>query len=480
MAYIRARDEDGALGSFGCGPDCPCANCRQKSRGRQSSAGLSGFAGSILATDPRSGAQCRADEHRFSRIIEPSPSQLVNIQPRYLADPSSPKQLHRAAYDAYLRLKAAAEADGIPPNLLVIVSGFRSIQSQQRLWENALRRYGNPETARRWVAPPGGSPHHTGRAIDFSLGTRNDSANIPALRSTLAYKWLVCNAARFGFTPYRNEPWHWEFNPEGVVPEGTSPLSAPPPTPSPGRRPSLASEAQLIQEAIRRGVRDANRLTDLVFHPRHPERRGQPLRANEQDLVREWTDIRERLVRPALARVSPVGPAPAPPAAGLDPRRELDRVHPELARRINLMAQALARRGIQIRVTSGLRTFAEQDVLYEQGRTRPGNIVTKARAGQSNHNYGLAVDVVPLVNGRPNWNAPGEVWQAIGEEGRGAGLSWGGDWRGFVDLPHFELPVGMSVQECLRIYRQGGLPAVWAEANRRVARQQQLPLPVMR
>jgi hypothetical protein len=48
-------------------------------------------------------------------------------------------------------------------------------------------------------------------------------------------------------------------------------------------------------------------------------------------------------------------------------------------------------------------------------------------------------------------------------------LSWGDDWKGFVDLPHFEQPVGMGVQECLRIYQQGaGLNAVWAEASRRV------------
>jgi hypothetical protein len=132
------------------------------------------------------------------------------------------------------------------------------------------------------------------------------------------------------------------------------------------------------------------------------------------------------------------------------------------------MAQVLMQRGVQIRVTSGLRTFAEQDALYAQGRTTPGDIVTKARAGQSNHNYGLAADVVPLADGRPNWNAPSATWQVLGEEGKRAGLSWGGEWKGFVDRPHFELPVGMSVQECFRIYQQGGLDAVWTEASRRL------------
>jgi peptidoglycan L-alanyl-D-glutamate endopeptidase CwlK len=117
----------------------------------------------------------------------------------------------------------------------------------------------------------------------------------------------------------------------------------------------------------------------------------------------------------------------------------------------------------------GLRTLAEQEAIYAQGRTRPGRIVTHAPAGLSNHNYGLAVDLVPLVNGRPTWQVVRSVWQAIGDEGKGAGLSWGGDWITIKDYPHFELPVGLSVQQCLRIYNQGGLPAVWAEASRRLA-----------
>lgn len=443
----------------------------------------SGLAGSVVATDPRTNTQCRAEERRIRRIVEPGANELVPIAPHYLAD-RTPRQLHRAAYEAYLRMKTAAEADGIPANLLTITSGYRGVAHQQRLWADALKKYGSPQAAHRWVAPPGRSPHHTGRAIDFSLGTRNSSENIPALRATPAYKWLVCNAARFGFYPYANEPWHWEFNPSGLDTTGTSPAPIPGAMPEPGSVPLSHGELRLIQNAINRGVREVSGLTDLVFYARHPERRGQPLRRNEQRLVTEWMEIRDRLVRPALGRIAATRPTPVAPAApvrvlsaptarvgavaGLDPQHKLDRVHPELANRVRRMAEALVRRGIPIRVTSGLRTFAEQDALYAQGRTRPGNVVTKARGGYSNHNYGLAVDVVPLANGRPNWNVPDKVWQAIGEEGKRARLSWGGDWKGFVDRPHFELPVGMSVQECLRIYRQGGLEAVWAEASRRL------------
>jgi peptidoglycan LD-endopeptidase CwlK len=168
----------------------------------------------------------------------------------------------------------------------------------------------------------------------------------------------------------------------------------------------------------------------------------------------------------------PGPPAPFPNLAPrLDPLNRLAGVHPELARRIAQTATALFSRGIPVTITrtGGLRTFAEQATIYAQGRTTPGRIVTHAAPGLSNHNYGLAVDLVPLVNGRPNWQVPLTVWQAIGGEGIRAGLSWGGNWTMVRDYPHFELPVGLSVQQCLRIYNQGGLPAVWAEANRRLA-----------
>lgn len=61
-----------------------------------------------------------------------------------------------------------------------------------------------------------------------------------------------------------------------------------------------AMETTAIQSAIQRGERDENRLTDVIFVARHPERRGQHLQQQDQPLIREWLDIRDRLVRPAL------------------------------------------------------------------------------------------------------------------------------------------------------------------------------------
>jgi LAS superfamily LD-carboxypeptidase LdcB len=121
--------------------------------------------------------------------------------------------LHRLAAVAWSALVAEARAAGIPDPVLRPTSGYRSSARQARLFGRAVKRYGSPEAARQWVAPPGGSAHQSGRAIDLYLGGRNDSANTARLRQLPAYQWLAANAQRFGFYPYEREPWHWEYNP---------------------------------------------------------------------------------------------------------------------------------------------------------------------------------------------------------------------------------------------------------------------------
>lgn len=143
----------------------------------------------------------------------------------------------------------------------------------------------------------------------------------------------------------------------------------------------------------------------------------------------------------------------------------LKKVHPELAKRVQMVIENLAKAGMQIEVVQGLRTFAEQDALFAQGRTKPGKVVTNARGGQSNHNYGLAVDVVPFNNGKPNWDAPNSIWIAIGGEAEKLGLEWGGGWKKFLDRPHLQLP-GLTVKQCISLFKQGGLPAVWAASTK--------------
>src|SRR4030088_3519409 len=92
---------------------------------------------------------------------------------------------------------------------------------------------------------------------------------------------------------------------------------------------------------------------------------------------------------------------------------------------------------IDVIVTSTLRSPMEQEALYAQGRTSPGRIVTNAKPGQSAHNYGLAIDVVPIVNGKPDWSGADPVWETIGKLGQAAGLTWlGAHGSTFPEDPH--------------------------------------------
>ena len=115
--------------------------------------------------------------------------------------------------------------------------------------------------------------------------------------------------------------------------------------------------------------------------------------------------------------------------------RRIAKLSPAIQPQVLEFVNAAHEQGIKLRVTQGHRSFDEQEKLYAQGRSEPGKIVTYARGGESSHNHGLAIDVVPLVQGQPDWNAD---WDHIGTLGKSFGLQWGGDWSGKKqDRPHF-------------------------------------------
>jgi lambda family phage tail tape measure protein len=82
---------------------------------------------------------------------------------------------------------------------VTVNSGFRSVERQQELWLQALKKYGSPEAARKWVAPPGNSQHNKGNAADLGYG------------SDAARRWVHANASNYGLNfPLSNENWHIE------------------------------------------------------------------------------------------------------------------------------------------------------------------------------------------------------------------------------------------------------------------------------
>jgi peptidoglycan L-alanyl-D-glutamate endopeptidase CwlK len=145
----------------------------------------------------------------------------------------------------------------------------------------------------------------------------------------------------------------------------------------------------------------------------------------------------------------------------------LKNVHPELARRVTLLLVNFAIKGVEMRVTQGLRTYAEQDAIFAQGRNgHKGKIVTNAKGGQSFHNFGIAVDLCPFVDGKARFDDE-KAFDSIGEEALIVGLEWGGNWKKIKDRPHIQLG-GISIKECQALYSKGGLKAVWAEVNFRL------------
>ena len=127
--------------------------------------------------------------------------------------------------------------------------------------------------------------------------------------------------------------------------------------------------------------------------------------------------------------------------------RSLDDLLPQVKVRVQEFLDNAKAQGIDLLVTSTYRDNASQDALYAQGRTKPGKIVTNAKAGQSWHNYRCAVDVVPIVAGKPRWDVKDEVWQKVGALGKAAGLEWAGDWKRFKEYPHFQYTGGLTLAQ---------------------------------
>jgi len=74
----------------------------------------------------------------------------------------------------------------------------------------------------------------------------------------------------------------------------------------------------------------------------------------------------------------------------------IDTLAPAFQKRVRGWAMEMVNSKIPPLIYCGRRTMEEQTALFAIGRSAPGKVVTKARAGESFHNYGLAFDWVPL------------------------------------------------------------------------------------
>nr|WP_235948379.1 M15 family metallopeptidase [Paenibacillus glycinis] len=149
---------------------------------------------------------------------------------------------------------------------------------------------------------------------------------------------------------------------------------------------------------------------------------------------------------------------PQPGDVPVEPVPPVEALHPVVAAKMTELIKLTSKAGITILITDGFRSSLEQDVLYEQGRTAKGQVVTNAKGGASYHNYGLAIDfALRTSEGDAIWdltydgNHNGKAdWSEVVAIAKSLGFAWGGDWKSFKDYPHLQMDFGYSIDELKR------------------------------
>ena len=126
--------------------------------------------------------------------------------------------------------------------------------------------------------------------------------------------------------------------------------------------------------------------------------------------------------------------------------RDIKELHPHVRTLVERFLAACAKEGIDVIITSTYRDMESQAALYAQGRTAPGKIVTNAKAGQSWHNYRLAFDFCPIINGKAQWNDT-KLFTRCGEIAESVGLEWVGRWKSFKELAHCQATAGLTLAQ---------------------------------
>lgn len=132
---------------------------------------------------------------------------------------------------------------------------------------------------------------------------------------------------------------------------------------------------------------------------------------------------------------------------------------------LNIAAQVAARHfmstvlnaGINARIISGTRTYAEQNLLFKKGRYgNPGPIVTKAKGGYSNHNFGIAWDI-GIFSSKGAYLSNSPLYKRAAQVGLAdvLGLEWGGNWSTFKDAPHYQLSTGLTITQVRERFEKG-------------------------
>lgn len=140
-----------------------------------------------------------------------------------------------------------------------------------------------------------------------------------------------------------------------------------------------------------------------------------------------------------------------------DPRseRNISTLSLKAQREARLFLGRIIDDGLVARIISGTRTYEEQNALFRQGRFgNPGPIVTKARGGFSNHNFGVAWDI-GIFTASSGYIEDGPKYDRAAKVGLSPQLEWGGNWVTIVDKPHYQLNLGLAVGQLRAKFESG-------------------------
>jgi peptidoglycan L-alanyl-D-glutamate endopeptidase CwlK len=126
--------------------------------------------------------------------------------------------------------------------------------------------------------------------------------------------------------------------------------------------------------------------------------------------------------------------------------RDIAELHPTVRKMAEEFIAKCKAAGIDVLITSTYRDNESQNALYAQGRTKKGAKVTNAKGGQSYHNWRVAFDFVPIVNGKADWNNL-KTFERCGVIGESCGLEWAGRWKSFKEYAHLQYTGGLKLAD---------------------------------
>nr|WP_252891135.1 M15 family metallopeptidase [Thermoclostridium stercorarium] len=150
--------------------------------------------------------------NKYKKLPDDFEPELVQVEQSMCAPTVGPQYLRREAYEAFVKMREDAKQLGLN---ITVCSGYRSIRTQELIWNDALKRGRTLEDVDSSIARAGHSEHHTGLAIDVITAEYD-------VEKTKEFEWYSQNAYKYGFiirypkdkehiTGYKYEPWHLRY-----------------------------------------------------------------------------------------------------------------------------------------------------------------------------------------------------------------------------------------------------------------------------